>query len=143
MKNIIQVKSHHYLLGSPFFSLYHSIASPILVACFFNNFFPIKKIHDLPPSHYTPIVSTPTTTKCIPSDLVFEYFRRFRWVGNSAAALVRLYVCLSKLGAYVSLQVKSQIKHLPMLQGTIVAPSGLFPSLRIKPLGSKCAGMRH
>lgn len=41
----------------------------------------------------------------------------------------------------MSEQVKSQIKHLPMLQKTIEAPTGVFPPLRSKPVGSNGAGM--
>lgn len=41
----------------------------------------------------------------------------------------------------MSEQVKSQIKHSPMLQETIEAPTGVFPPLRSKPVGSNGAGM--
>ena len=37
--------------------------------------------------------------------------------------------------------VKSQTAHLPRSQGTTVAPSGLLPSVRERPGGSRRAGI--
>ena len=43
--------------------------------------------------------------------------------------------------AYVWMLVKSQVVYLPLDQGTSVAPSGLFPSVRRRPGGSLELGM--
>ena len=40
-----------------------------------------------------------------------------------------------------ALQVASQQRHLPWLKGKIVMPSGLFPSPRLSPLGSRYDGV--
>lgn len=89
---------------------------------FFISFLPISKSHDLPSSHHTPLLLTPTKTKCSPLGLIFEIFR---WVANSASAppVYSFFTILSPItGMYARMcQIKSN-RYRSELQ------AGLYPS---------------
>lgn len=90
-------------------------------------------------SMISPLQTIPIPIVSIP--LIFSYLRCFCQVANLATTLASSFVFLMQLSAYVSRQVKSQMRHLLMLQGTIVALSDLFPSSGSMSVGSNCAAM--
>ena len=66
------------------------------------------------------------------------FFRSSAWLATAPAAKVD---CARRDGAYVSEQVASQTKRFPFFHGTMVIPSGRFPSERSRPVGSSLDGM--
>ena len=86
----------------------------------------------------TPMVSMATGTKwCVAANSAYlSFFFRSAW--STTAPASRTASCKWD-GAKVSGQVVSQTSTRPLFHGIIVAPSGLFPSNRHIPAGSKCA----
>ncbi|CAH2236065.1 jg7354 [Pararge aegeria aegeria] len=87
------------------------------------------------PGPHGPKVSTPKGTKMKLVSRI-SYLRLL-----ACSALVTAEPTTDKVAwmcdaARVSTQVASHTSHLPSLQGMSVVPSGLLPSLRVKPIGS-------
>src|SRR5207237_10046281 len=104
-----------------------------------STFHPTQFISFFAKGAYTPIVSIATgmNRKCGSRNW---YFRSFSLSNSSAAAPGNLEVYVTRDGARVSPQVKSHTKDLPRLHGTMVIPSGLFPSSLEQPAGSRMFG---
>src|SRR5437016_11215953 len=68
------------------------------------------------------------------------YLRSFSLSNSSAAVPMNLEVLITREGAKVSPHVKSHTRDLPRLQGTMVIPSGPFPSSLEQPAGSRIFG---
>src|SRR5207237_10043487 len=104
-----------------------------------SNFEPTQFTNFLAIGAYTPMVSIATgmNKKCGSRNW---YFRSFSRSNSSAAAPGNLDVFMTRQGARVSPHVKSQTKDFPRLHGTMVIPSGLFPSSLEQPAGSRMFG---
>ena len=87
----------------------------------------------------TPLVSTATGSNLYLSASP-EYFRRLSSSAASAAAPGRRDVLPIAVWQKVSVQVASQQRLLPLLNGNTVSPSGLRPSPRSRPTGSSQEG---
>ena len=70
------------------------------------------------------------------------YLDIFLSSANAATPPVWLVATSQYEGANVSETVASQTSGFPFFQGTIVTPSGLFPSERVRPDGSSLHGIR-
>ena len=72
---------------------------------------------------------------------IVAYFRTFLSAAASAAAPDLWTVWGRLVWAKVSATVTSQVRDLPAYQGTIVIPSGRYPSSLTSPVGSMIAGI--
>jgi hypothetical protein len=87
-----------------------------------------------------PIVSKASGKKRYAS-VMSAYFSSFRRAAASAAEAAFADDWVTYEAATVSVTVTSQVAHRPSRHGTMVRPSGRFPSVRVSPRGSLTEGM--
>ena len=89
--------------------------------------------------------NTPEVSIAIGSNLYLwtnsGYLDLLEFSALAAACPLSIAVSLITLSPNVLTHVASQQRHLPWLKGKIVMPSGLFPSPRLSPLGSRYDGV--
>ena len=91
-------------------------------------------------SQMVPSVSTATGVKMWLAAMV-AYFADFLTTAASEALSASNEVLLIYVAERVSTTVMSHVRHRPDCHGTSVSPSGLLPSVLLRPVGSLMAEM--